>query len=146
MRMLGECAEAPGRPPLLEQILTAFLHPALTLGTEPRFGGPAFAKLRARLSIEPETVSRRILGKAFDESSRAFLAALERALPDCPKAEMQWRFHFLLGTMVYSMANGGRIQSITRGACDPGDGSATLRHLIPFLAAGFRAPALPTAP
>jgi AcrR family transcriptional regulator len=142
MRLLAACVEGPGRPPMLEQILTAFLHPALTIGVEPRFGGPAFAKLRARLSIEPEALSRRILGKAFDESSRAFLNALERVLPDCPKPELQWRFHFLLGTMVYSMANGGRIQSITRGTCDPGDGERTLEYLIPFLAAGFRAPAL----
>jgi AcrR family transcriptional regulator len=146
MRMLADCVEAPGRPPLLEQLLTAFLLPALTIGVEPRFGGPAFTRLRARLSMEPEAVSRRILGKAFDESSRAFLHAIERALPEVPKLEISWRFHFLLGTMVYSMASTGRIQSITRGACDPADGTTTLSHLIPFLAAGFRNPSFGSKP
>ena len=140
MRLLGECATRPGEPPLLEQILAAFLLPALTFGVKPRFGGPAFAKLRARLSIEPEALSRRLLSKAFDESSSAFLKAIGRALPHIPKAELNWRFHFLLGTMVYSMANGGRIQSITKNACDPTNGKAALAHLIPFLVAGFNAP------
>src|SRR5688500_10555299 len=37
LRLLEQCAEAPARPPLLEQILDAFLRPALTLGIEPRF-------------------------------------------------------------------------------------------------------------
>ncbi|TCT02950.1 TetR/AcrR family transcriptional regulator [Aquabacter spiritensis] len=142
MRRLAECAEAPGRPPLLEQLLFAFLHPALTLGLEPRFGGPAFARLRARLGSESEKVSRRILSKAFDESSKAFMAAMQAALPDLPRGEFAWRFHFLLGTMVYTMADSGRIQSLTGNACDPADGRAALDHLIPFLAAGFRAPSI----
>ncbi|OYX14207.1 MAG: hypothetical protein B7Z15_04725 [Rhizobiales bacterium 32-66-8] len=140
MRMLEDCGAGPGRPPLLEQILTAFLHPALTLGVEPRFGGPAFARLRARLGIESEKVSRRILSRAFDESSRAFLAALGTALPELPAHELAWRFHFLLGTMVYTMADSGRIQSLTHNALNPREGEQTLAHLIPFLAAGFRAP------
>jgi len=143
MHMLAECRAAPGRPPVLDQILTAFLYPALTLGVEPRFGGPAFARLRARLGIETEKVSRRILSRAFDESSRAFLAALEAELPELPASELAWRFHFLLGTMVYTMADSGRIQSLTQNALNPRDGTQTLAHLVPFLAAGFRAP--PTA-
>ncbi len=142
MRMLGECHAAPDRSPLLEQLLTAFLYPALTLGVEPRFGGPAFARLRARLGSESEKVSKRILSKAFDESSKAFMAALADALPDLPRAELAWRFHFLLGTMVYTMADSGRIQSLTSNACDPSDGRGALAHLIPFLAAGFRAPSI----
>lgn len=139
MRMLALCREEPGRPPLLEQLLTAFLLPALTLGVEPRFGGPAFARLRARLGSETEKVSKRILAKAFDQSSKAFMVALGEALPELTPAELAWRFHFLLGTMVYTMAYSGRIQSLT-DACDPSDGRAALAHLVPFLAAGFRAP------
>src|SRR4051794_14544365 len=34
MRLLSLCAEAPGRPPLLEQLLEAFLRPAFSLGLE----------------------------------------------------------------------------------------------------------------
>jgi AcrR family transcriptional regulator len=124
--------------PSLERILEAFLRPALTIGSDVRFGGRAFVKLRARLATEPEAVSRKILANAFDESSGEFLQALARALPDIPRGELEWRFHFMLGAMFYTMADAGRIQSLTNGRCDPGRVEDALAHIIPFLAAGFR--------
>lgn len=128
----------------LETVLEAFLRPALIAGTE--FGGRVFIKLRARLATEPVAFSRRILADAFDDSSRQYLAALGELLPQLAPAELAWRFHFSLGAMFYTMADPGRIQSLTDGACDPSDAETALRHLVPFLAAGFRAapPAKPT--
>ena len=137
LRLLAACYEKTKRP-RLEDILDAFLRPALVLGVEPRFGGPAFVKLRARLATEPETLSRKILAKAFDLSSRKFIEAIAMALPDLPRAEVEWRFHFMLGAMFYTMADSGRIQALTKGRIDPGDVKRALRHMIPFLAAGFR--------
>ena len=137
LRLLALCSEN-GKTPALEEILDAFLRPSLTLGVEPRFGGPAFVKLRARLATEPETLSRKILAKAFDQSSRQFIDALAQSLPKVSRAEIEWRFHFMLGAMFYTMADSGRIQALTDGRCDPGDVTRALRHMIPFLAAGFR--------
>ncbi len=137
LRLLAACSEG-GKTPALEDILDAFLRPALVLGVQPRFGGPAFVRLRARLATEPETLSRKILSKAFDLSSRQFLDAIAGALPDVPRAEIEWRFHFMLGAMFYTMANTGRIQSLTSSRVDPGNVKRALHHMIPFLAAGFR--------
>jgi AcrR family transcriptional regulator len=137
LRLLAECTAANAKPQL-EQILDAFLRPALTLGVQPQFGGPAFVKLRARLATEPETTTRKILSKAFDQSSRQFIDALVKALPNMPRAEVEWRFHFMLGAMFYTMADSGRIQALTNGRVDPGDVKRALHHMIPFLAAGFR--------
>jgi AcrR family transcriptional regulator len=132
--------------PSLERILEAFLRPALTIGSDHRFGGRAFVKLRARLATEPEAVSRKILANAFDESSGEFLVALGRALPEIPRADLEWRFHFMLGAMFYTMADAGRIQSLTDGRCDPGRVEDALSHIIPFLAAGFRSAPSPVRP
>lgn len=136
MRLLRALQDAG--PPTLEAVIEAFLRPALTSGAS--FGGKTFAKLRARLATEPEAFSRRILAQAFDESSRECIAALRSVLPDLPPADLFWRFHFLLGAMTYTMADPGRIQSLTGNRCDPGDADQALRHMVPFLAAGFRAP------
>jgi AcrR family transcriptional regulator len=133
MRLLAE-VEANANASL-EDVIEAFLRPALTKGAENRM----FARLRARLATEPEAFSRRILSDSFDDSSRMCMAALQKHLPDLPSEALYWRFHFLLGTMVYTMADSGRIQSLSDGACDPGDVGAALRHIVPFLAAGFRA-------
>jgi hypothetical protein len=40
--------------------------------------------------------------------------------------------------MIYTMADAGRIQSLTGGRCDPGRIEDALRHIVPFLAAGFK--------
>ena len=125
LRLLAACYEK-AKKPKLEDILEAFLRPALVLGVEPRFGGPAFVKLRARLATEPEALSR-----------------IAAALPDLPRAEVEWRFHFMLGAMFYTMADSGRIQALTKGRVDPGDVGRALRHMIPFLAAGFRSAPVP---
>lgn len=137
LRLLDECLEKSTKPKL-EDILDAFLRPALTLGVQPQFGGPAFVKLRARLATEPESTTRKILSKAFDQSSRKFIDALIKALPQIPRAEIEWRFHFMLGAMFYTMADSGRIQALTNGRVDPGDVKRALHHMIPYLAAGFR--------
>lgn len=138
MRLLA--AVQAGGTPTLEAVIEAFLVPAFAVGM--RFGGEAFARLRARLATEPESFSRRILSKSFDQSSSAFISALQAMLPGLPPVDLAWRFHFLLGAMVYTMANPGRIQSLMDGACDPGDTEAALLHLVPFIAAGFRSPSV----
>ncbi len=142
LRLLARCFEE-SKTPTLERILDAFLRPALTLGVQPQFGGPAFVKLRARLGTEPEMMSRKILAKAFDQSSRQFIDAIAQGLPQQPGEEIEWRYHFMLGAMFYTMANSGRIQSLTDGRCDPGDVKLALHHMIPFLAAGFRSAPVP---
>jgi AcrR family transcriptional regulator len=138
LRRLALCRAAPDRPPMLEQLLEAFLRPGFTLGIEPRLGGAAFVKLRARLAVETEDLARRIFAHAFDDSSRQFLDAIAATLPHIPRTDIEWRFHFLLGAQFYTMANSGRIQTLTGGSCDPGQVELALHHLIPFIAAGFR--------
>ncbi len=79
-----------------------------------------------------------IVADNFDQSSRTFVTALRECLPDLPADEVLWRFHFMLGTIYYSASSPQRIKAFSRGRCDPGDVEATVRHLVPFLAAAFR--------
>lgn len=147
MRLLDGAEAAAAGAPALEALLEAFVRPALMLGPQPPAGGQAFGRLRARLATEPEKLARPILAKAFDQSSRRFIDAIAKALPALPRAQVEWRFHFMLGAMFYTMANSGRIQALTGGACDPGDVELALAHMIPFLAAGFRSgPVLKPSP
>lgn len=127
--------DAAGRP-VLEDVLEAFLRPALVSG---RRQNPTFVHLRARLALERGDAIRRILGEAFDESSRRIIEALAEALPDLPRQELYWRFHFLIGAMFYTMADSGRIQALSDGACDPGGSEETLKRMVATFAGVFRA-------
>lgn len=124
--------------PVLEDVLRAFLQPALDLLNSPE--GVAFTRLRARMVFESEQVRSKLLGKAFDRSNAMMLEALAKALPELPPTDLYWRFHFMLASMVYTMARPGRIESLTKGDIDTYDPKAALEQMVRFVAAGFRAP------
>ena len=124
-----------GRP-VLEDVLDAFLRPALHAG---RRQNASFVHLRARLALERGEATRRILSESFDEFSRQFMDALAAAMPDLPREELNWRFHFLIGAMVYTMADSGRIQTLSDGTCDPSDSEEALERMVAVFAGVFRA-------
>jgi AcrR family transcriptional regulator len=137
LRMLAECAEGPGRPPLLEQILEAYLRPSLIWPGDPD-GARRFLALRALLRHEQETLAGDLIARHFNDVSKRFAAALRAALPQLSVEEVFWRFHFLLGAQYSALENQDRILILSEGRCDPSDVEASLRHMVPFCAAVFR--------
>lgn len=137
--LLRECRAEPGRPPLLEQIVRAFLKP----GMQGQHGGSGFARFRGRLLAENTAQTRELYARYFDDSTGQFVQALQDALPELPAHDLHWRFHVMLGTMVYTLANPGRIQILSRGDCDPSNSDQALEHLVPMIAQLFRNPVLP---
>ncbi|MFC7398335.1 TetR/AcrR family transcriptional regulator [Chelatococcus sp. GCM10030263] len=123
----------------LRDVIDAFLRPALEQAEPADPPRANYAELRARLSGKHEDTVRQLLAEIFDQSSKAFLDAIRQCLPDLPEADLYYRFHFLLGTMVYTMANPGRIRDLSFGGTDPFDFDEVLSHLVPFIEAGFRA-------
>jgi AcrR family transcriptional regulator len=121
----------------LESVLEAFVRPALA-EIQGVGGQTQFSRLRAILAAEDAALFTQLVADNFDRSSRTFVAALRECLPEVPADEILWRFHFMLGTIYYSATSPQRIRTFSKGRCDPADLDATLRHLVPFLAAGFR--------
>jgi AcrR family transcriptional regulator len=142
LRLLAECREGPGRPPLLEQILEAYLRPSLIWPGDPN-GARRFLRLRAVLSHEHETLAADLISRHFNDVSRTFAAALRDVLPQFSEVEVYWRFQFLLSAQYYTLSNPGRIAILSEGRCDPSDPEVALRYMVPFCAAVFRAPAPP---
>ena len=121
----------------LESVIEAFVRPALA-EIQGRGGETQFSRLRAILAAEDSALLTQLVAENFDRSSRTFVAALRTCLPDVPADEILWRFHFMLGTIYYSASSPQRIRTFSKGRCDPSDLDATLRYLVPFLAAAFR--------
>jgi AcrR family transcriptional regulator len=93
LKLLAECRDGDARPPLLEQIIAAFLEP----GMRGSHGGATFARLRARMAADASDETRALMARYFDQSSAQFLAALADALPHLPPRDLHWRFHFMHG-------------------------------------------------
>lgn len=122
----------------LERVIEAFVGPSLEV-TRDRHGRSEFTRLRAILSAENSALLEQLVAENFDASSRMFIEALSECLPELSRDEILWRFHFLLGTIFYTGTGPHRIRILSGGRCDPSDPKAATRHLVPFLAAGFRA-------
>jgi AcrR family transcriptional regulator len=125
----------------LEKVIEAFIRPSLEVTTDSN-GRSSFIRLRAILSAENSALLDQLVAQNFDTSSKTFVDALAKCLPDLRRDEVYWRFHFLLGTIYYTGAGPHRIRILSGGRCDPSDPKATTEHLVPFLAAGFRAPGI----
>jgi AcrR family transcriptional regulator len=136
---LLERARNDGRMPALEEVLEAFIRPALQVSGDAE-GGTDFIRLRAVLSGENSELLDKLVAENFDRSSSVFIAALAECLPHLAYADVCWRFHFLLGTIYYTAAGPHRVRALSEGRCDPSDPDAVLREIIPFLAGAFRAP------
>ena len=140
MKRLDDILSKPDDEHRLEKIIKAFIEPGFFGGADTTEAGEQFARLRARLMIDDSALARRLLSDCFNESSQRYLTAIIDALPEIPKKDVQWRFHAMLGVMVYTIAGPDRIQSLTDDACDPSNLHTALNHLVPTLAGMFRAP------
>lgn len=129
-----------GKVPPLEKILEAFVRPALAI-TRTEKGLSEFTRLRALLAVERMDVLETLVAENFDRSSSIFVNALHHCLPNLSYEDILWRFHFMLGTINYTAVGPNRITVFSEGRCDPLKVEDTLRELIAFLAAAFRAPA-----
>lgn len=140
LRLLAETEQKAGeKPPALEAVLSAFLAPALHLESQQESSGKHIMCLMGRLYSEPRAEELKIMFFAeFKEVFERFIPALQRCLPDVPKADILWRFFFMVGSMAHLMSASDVLSHASGGLCDPNDTAANLKRLINFSAAGFR--------
>jgi AcrR family transcriptional regulator len=131
-----------GAVPSLEQLVEAFVGPALRVYGKPECGGPVFTRLLGHALGQPHGPVRELFTHQFQEVFGRFTSALQDALPELPRTEIVWRFLFMVGAMAHTMALSGDIARMSGD--DPLDIDGTIRRLVPFLCAGLRAP-LPAA-
>ncbi len=129
-------------PPDVREILKAVLLPLSRWrrpGSNRRY---ALMYLSRSLSAaEPELRQETaVCAKNF----RAVIDLLQRALPSYSRAELCWRFHFLMGIEHLNAYDADRLQVLSDGACRSDDHEETLERAVDFALAGFLAP--PRAP
>ncbi len=138
------------RPPTLEALILAYVAPGLTVCFDSDKLRKHFGRLRARFGHETDPVFRAIMRRHFREPGCCFLAAVQQLMPHLPPRDIQWRFHIMIGALIYLMAHPGRVQAVDGNAgadiYDPDDIEEALRYFVPMLASIFRAPPASEAP
>ena len=133
--------EAAGAPLAVEAILEALLGPPLQLAAAMGAEDTQLAaRLVGRFYSEPEDLIEPIQRELFGEVARRFHAALCRALPHLPPLVVAWRLQAAVAVLTHVLTGRHRFELIpgVRLGTEP---AVALRQLLPFCAAGFRAPA-----
>lgn len=145
MRVLDQAEQAADGKPLKPwQIVDGFFGTLLRMAEDERRGGLTFMQLLGRTLTEPSEFIRTFLAHADRAVVERYKAALFRALPDVPKSEIVWRFHFMLGATSYAMAGTDALRVITDWGIEDETAMNRLDRLLPrlmsFLMGGLRAP------
>ncbi len=122
----------------LEQVLEAFIKPAIDLSLDQN-GGGAFMRMLARAYAEHDQPLRKFLSDNYGHLLREFAVVFHRLLPHLSKEELYWRLDIVAGALTYAMADFGLIKR-RPGTTEHNHRKLAAEHLIRFTAAGLSAP------
>lgn len=122
----------------LPAIVEAFVMPVVRLRASPE--GESYALLVARQAYLAADEADAVLRRHFDPMARAFIDALQRALPWATRGEVAWGYQFALGALLHHLSD-TRVERLSDGANRAADPAAAPR-LVDFIVGGLRA-ALP---
>lgn len=148
LRQLDEletCAQ--GNPLKPSQIVDAFFGTLLRLAASPDHAGKNFLPLLERTMIDPTGFIRTLVAAEYASVMERYQAALFKALPDVPRAEIIWRFQFMLGATSYAIIGTEVLRTVIGWAAEDSDSAhdpdRLLQRLMSFLLGGLRAPLPP---
>ncbi|WP_235679247.1 TetR/AcrR family transcriptional regulator [Aquibium microcysteis] len=130
---LAEMEPDPERK--VEMIVKAVLVPNLHMRSTEK--NSSYARILAREVSDPKSHHRKVVAEFFDPIAYQVIDALQRAMPDRSIEEINWGYQAMLGVMVYTMADTGRISRLSGGRCDPEDEMTTARHLVALMKAAL---------
>jgi AcrR family transcriptional regulator len=129
-------AKAVAKSPNVEQIMEAFIRPAVECCEDDDKGAKAFGKLFGRCLAETRPGLERWLREQFQPIAARMEQALMRALPHLSRADVFWRMKFTFGSLHHWMLTKDKF--LPEWASKAGV-EEQMAKLIAFAAAGFKA-------
>ncbi|WP_299008398.1 TetR/AcrR family transcriptional regulator [uncultured Shewanella sp.] len=125
----------------LNDIFSTLVSPLLDLNHVRTNGTLIFLQLLGRGYIESQGHLRWFITTHYGQYLTQFVHAVADSAPEIPAAEMFWRLHFTLGTVVFTMASADALTEIAAADFNEhNDIEAVIRKVIPYLSAGVSAP------
>ena len=90
-------------------------------------------RLLGRTYTEPSEFVRSFLAEEYSTAISRFKQALFKSLPDVPREEILWRFHFMLGAMSYAISGADALRIVAETPVDDSDSDALYARLMSFL-------------
>ena len=144
LRLLDSYEHKPGgKPPTINELLQAFLGPALSFAIEDSSQGHPTLQLMGRILLQSSEMLERAAGDQFRDLAGRFLKAFQRALPRLSKQEIAWKLNFTIGAAAKALYGGVPLKVLSEASNErlaEKDLNRILRRLISYTAAGMSAP------
>jgi AcrR family transcriptional regulator len=124
-----------GEPDALEQIVTAYVHRALELRAHPE--SEHFMRLVARQVSGGDEEARSIVREYFDPLARAFIAAIQEAVPGSDRGPVTACYIFALGSLLNATVD-DRLERLSESEISSADAPVLELLLVNFISAGIR--------
>ena len=122
----------------VEGVIEAFIEPLLRISQDGGPGWKSYFALVAQVNNTPawggETMAR-----FFDPVVHRLVETLKSVRPQAEYRDLYWCYQFLTGSMMLTLSETGRIDSLSEGECHSSDLEAVRRRLFSYCAAGFEA-------
>ncbi len=126
--------------PTVDEVLQTLVAPILAIDAKSDNGSSNFMKLLGRAYAESQGHLRRFMQEHYAGYIIRFTKQLHRSEPGIDAKEMFWRLHFMLGTMIFTFAGSHALRDIAQADFSESVTiEQTMRRLLPFLSAGFKA-------
>lgn len=126
-----------------EILFGALVEPLLSLEAVRPNGTRVFVQLFARAYYESQGHLRRYIVSNFKPELKNLNKALLLSVPHLPPSEVFWRWHFALGSCVFTMASSKALSEIAAAEYQQNMLIEDLiKKVINYVAAGFKAPTL----
>lgn len=116
-------------------ILDAFMAPLFEQAKSGEAGWRAYMKVLARLGEDVRWLD--LLGRHFDATAQAFIAALRLALPGAKPQDVTRAFTMMLQVMLATASQHARVDKLSGGKIKASDFSAAYPALLRFVTAGL---------
>ncbi|NQE63496.1 TetR/AcrR family transcriptional regulator [Caulobacter sp. RHG1] len=128
----------PAAEMTVEGVIEAFIEPLLRISQDGGPGWKSYFALVAQVNNTPawggETMAR-----FFDPVVHRLVETLKSVRPQAEYRDLYWCYQFLTGSMMLTLSETGRIDSLSEGECHSSDLEAVRRRLFSYCAAGFEA-------
>jgi AcrR family transcriptional regulator len=123
-------------PPTIEEVLDALARPWVEL--REKRGGLLYTRLIAREVGDPREGSRGIVKDMLDPIALKFIAAMGEVLPNHPRSEIHWAYHFFIGGLLLILLKQERIQRLSGQLCDLTHGEHVIEEIVGLFARALR--------
>ncbi len=135
---MADYETANGQAMTIEGALAAFLDPTFKLMLEGDPGWRHYAAIVAQMNNAPARGGE-TMRLYFDPVVEAFIALLRKLAPSASDTDLHWYYHLLSGALTLSLAQTGRVDTLSGGLCRSTDMAPIREHMIAVFAAGFAA-------